>query len=77
MDKKTIKGPFEVKATPQPADEVSQKVGCMRMTFDKKFSGGTIKFVLLTAPGNAKVSTAVTLEDIRESIEHLRKSTQL
>ena len=44
---------------------------------DKKFSGGTIKFVLLTAPGNAQVSTSVTLEDIRESIEHLRESPQL
>lgn len=36
---KTIKGPFEVKSTPLPSDEVSQEVGAMRMRFDKRFSG--------------------------------------
>lgn len=39
---------------------------------DKKFSGGVIKFVLLTSPGAAEVSEQVTLADIRESIEFLR-----
>ncbi|MGB1873617.1 MAG: 3-dehydroquinate synthase [Akkermansiaceae bacterium] len=39
---------------------------------DKKFTGGTVKFVLLTALGEAEVSTKVTLEDIREAVEHLR-----
>lgn len=37
--KKTIKGPFEIKGTPQPADEITQKIGAMRMTFEKRFSG--------------------------------------
>lgn len=37
--KKTIKGPFEVKSTPQPADDATEKIGAMRMIFEKKFSG--------------------------------------
>lgn len=43
-----------------------------RISHDKKFTGGKVKFVLLTAPGEAEVSTKVTLDDIREAIEHLR-----
>lgn len=39
---------------------------------DKKFSGGAIKFVLLTSPGMAEISDKVTLPDIREAVEHLR-----
>lgn len=43
-----------------------------KLSRDKKFTGGSVKFVLLTALGDAEVSTNVTLEDIREAIEHLR-----
>ncbi|MGB0992079.1 MAG: 3-dehydroquinate synthase [Akkermansiaceae bacterium] len=43
-----------------------------KLSRDKKFSGGAIKFVLLTAPGAAAVSTQVTLGDISQAIEHLR-----
>ncbi len=39
---------------------------------DKKFTGGAVKFVLLRALGEAEVSTKVSLEDIREAVEHLR-----
>ncbi|NWK56656.1 3-dehydroquinate synthase [Verrucomicrobiaceae bacterium N1E253] len=39
---------------------------------DKKFSGGTIHFVLLTKAGSAEVSDQVTLDDIRNAIEQLR-----
>ncbi|MCP5538120.1 MAG: 3-dehydroquinate synthase [Akkermansiaceae bacterium] len=39
---------------------------------DKKFTGGSIKFVLLTALGAAEVSTKVKLEDIHEAVEFLR-----
>src|SRR4051794_38410753 len=37
--KKTIKGKFEVKAIPQTADEATQKLGAMRMNFEKRFAG--------------------------------------
>ncbi len=37
--KNTIKGSFEVKGTPQTPDETTQKIGAMRMTFEKRFSG--------------------------------------
>ena len=37
--KKQIKGSFEVKTNPLPADEASQKIGAMRMTFEKRFTG--------------------------------------
>ncbi|MES2856213.1 MAG: DUF3224 domain-containing protein [Bdellovibrionota bacterium] len=36
---KTAKGKFEIKATPIQADEISEQIGFMRMTFDKKFEG--------------------------------------
>ncbi|BDS06140.1 3-dehydroquinate synthase [Oceaniferula spumae] len=50
-----------------PTDKVMDK-----LSRDKKFTGGHIKFVLLTEPGAAEVSSKVTLEDIREAVEHLR-----
>lgn len=37
--KKTIKGSFEISSTPQTPDETTEKIGAMRMTFEKKFSG--------------------------------------
>jgi hypothetical protein len=37
--KTTVKGKFEVKGTPQPTDEALQKLGAMRMVFDKRFEG--------------------------------------
>ena len=37
--KNTVKGRFEVKATPQPTDEAQQAIGCMRLNFEKKFEG--------------------------------------
>jgi 3-dehydroquinate synthase len=43
-----------------------------KLARDKKFSSGRIRFVLLDAPGSAKVSDAVTHEDLRDAIEHLR-----
>lgn len=44
-----------------------------KLSRDKKFSGGKVKFVLLTAPGRAEVSANVTLADIRDAVEHLRR----
>ena len=43
-----------------------------KLSRDKKFTGGKIKFVLLTGPGFAEVSNKVTLDDIRSAIEYLR-----
>jgi 3-dehydroquinate synthase len=40
---------------------------------DKKFSAGTIQFVLLDRPGNAIVSKDVTAADMEEAIEFLRQ----
>jgi len=53
-------------------DEIQTKTIIDKLQRDKKFSGGNIKFVLLTSLGNAEVSSEVSLDDIRESIEHLR-----
>lgn len=55
-------------------EDISTEVIMDKLSRDKKFSGGVIKFVLLSAPGVAEVSSKVTLDDIREAIEHLRVS---
>ena len=39
---------------------------------DKKFTAGTMRFILLTRPGEAIVSEEVTREMIIEAIEHIR-----
>lgn len=36
---RVAKGSFKVTRNPIPADDVSQKVGCMRMHFEKQFQG--------------------------------------
>lgn len=52
--------------------EITTETIMAKLQRDKKFSGGAIKFVLLTSAGAAKLSDEVKLDDIRESIEHLR-----
>lgn len=44
---------------------------------DKKFSAGSIKFVLLTGTGAAEVSSAVSLHDIQQAVEYLRTPISL
>jgi len=39
--------------------------------YDKKFEGGKIRLVVTSAIGSARLSTDVTLEDIREAIDRL------
>jgi 3-dehydroquinate synthetase len=39
---------------------------------DKKFARGAIRFVLLRAPGDAFVSSEVTLGDIEAAVARLR-----
>ena len=43
-----------------------------KLSRDKKFSGGAIKFVLLDSLGSAFVSSEVTLDDIENTIEAIR-----
>jgi 3-dehydroquinate synthase len=43
-----------------------------KLARDKKFSSGTIRFVVLDAAGSAKVTGAITADDLREAIETLR-----
>jgi 3-dehydroquinate synthase len=43
-----------------------------RLSKDKKFSSGQIRYVLIGSPGNAFVSREITTEDLRNAIEHLR-----
>jgi 3-dehydroquinate synthase len=45
-----------------------------KLARDKKFAAGKIRFVLLEAPGRATLSEGVTLEDLRDAIEHLRSA---
>ena len=43
-----------------------------KLARDKKFAAGAIRFVVLDAPGSARVTDAITPADLREAIEHLR-----
>lgn len=45
-----------------------------KLATDKKFSAGVIRFVVLNALGSATVSHAITLDDLREAIAHLRQA---
>jgi 3-dehydroquinate synthase len=53
-------------------EEIATQVIMDKLARDKKFSSGSIRFVLLEKPGHAIVSDAVTHEDLREAIEELR-----
>ncbi|QDK37314.1 DUF3224 domain-containing protein [Bdellovibrio sp. NC01] len=68
---KTIKGSFEVKSTPLPADEVSQATGAMRMRFDKTFSGPFAATGVVSMMGilNGSSGGYVAIEKITGSIE--------
>jgi 3-dehydroquinate synthase len=44
-----------------------------KLSRDKKFAAGKIRFVLLESVGHAKVSEAVTQADLCDAIEHLRQ----
>ena len=43
-----------------------------KLARDKKFAAGRIRFVLLDALGSARVSAAVTADDLTAAIDHLR-----
>ena len=50
-----------------PTDLVMEK-----LSRDKKFSSGAIRFVLLRRAGDAYVDATLTHADLRSAIEHLR-----
>lgn len=45
-----------------------------KLSRDKKFSAGAVRFVVLDTPGSAKVIDTVTTDDLRDAIESLRKN---
>jgi len=53
-------------------DDISTETIMDKLSRDKKFTGGVVQFVLLTAMGSAEVSDKVTLKDIQEAVEYLR-----
>ena len=54
-----------------PAD-ISTDVVMEKLARDKKFHAGVISFVVLDAPGSARVVTSVTVDDLRRAVDHLR-----
>ncbi|MEP6602452.1 MAG: 3-dehydroquinate synthase [Spartobacteria bacterium] len=56
--------------TKLPADFHREKI-FEALKFDKKFEGGQVRFVVTDGIGKARLTSDVTLEDIREAIEQL------
>jgi len=56
--------------TQLPADFSREKI-LEALPFDKKFKGGKIRFVVASTIGSARLSSDVTMEDIREAVEEL------
>ena len=53
-------------------DSITTETIMSKLATDKKFSAGAIRFVLLDAPGSARVSHSITRDDLLRAIEHLR-----
>jgi 3-dehydroquinate synthase len=60
---------FEL-ATRLPANFSRKKI-FEALPFDKKFQGGKVRFIVTPAIGSARLSSDVTMEDIREAIGQL------
>lgn len=54
------------------SEKIATETVMEKLSRDKKFSSGAIRFVVLDALGSAKVINNVTAEDLREAIEYLR-----
>ena len=54
--------------------EVATATIMEKLSRDKKFASGRIRFVLLDAPGEARLSEEVTPDDLRDAIQHLRRA---
>lgn len=51
--------------------DVSREKILKAVPFDKKFAGGKVRFVVAPQIGSARLSSEVTLDDIREAVERL------
>ena len=71
--KNTINGKFSVKAIPQPDDETIQKIGAMKMTFEKQFEGALHSQSLVSMIGmmNQSIGSGgyVALEKVTGALE--------
>jgi 3-dehydroquinate synthase len=54
------------------SSEISTATVMDKLSRDKKFSSGAIRFVVLDKLGSAKVINTVTTDDLRDAIEYLR-----
>jgi len=55
-------------------ENISTDTVMARLATDKKFAAGAIRFVVLDAPGRARVAEDVTVADLRDAVEYLRSS---
>jgi 3-dehydroquinate synthase len=55
-------------------DDIPTGTVMEKLARDKKFAGGAIRFVLLDAPGSARLAEGIGTEDLEEAIETLRPS---
>jgi 3-dehydroquinate synthase len=53
-------------------DHIPTEMVMKKLSKDKKFLAGAIRFVLIDQPGSAKVTGSVTPDDLRRAIERLR-----
>jgi 3-dehydroquinate synthase len=53
-------------------EKITTEAVMERLSRDKKFAAGAVRFVVLDAPGSARVTDQVTADDLREAIGHLR-----
>lgn len=71
--KKTVKGSFEIKSQPLPGDETTQALGCMRMRFEKQFTGPLVAESVVAMMGmmNSSLGSGayVALEKITGTLE--------
>ena len=54
-------------------DTIPTSIILEKLSRDKKFSHGAIRFVLLRRAGQAFLDASLTIDDLREAIEHLRQ----
>ena len=54
------------------SEEISTETVLAKLSKDKKFEAGSIRFVLLRDAGDAYVSPDITASDLEDAIEHLR-----
>ena len=57
-------------------DDIATATIMEKLSRDKKFAAGKIRFVLLESAGQATVSEGVTHTDLRDAIEHVRTAWQ-